>query len=73
MTIKAVAILSDSEGMGGTVYFSKDADGSMSVFGKLSGLKSRKHGFHVHAHGDTTNGCMSTCGHFNPKGTEHGP
>lgn len=26
----------------------------------LSGLKPGLHGFHVHALGDTTNGCMST-------------
>ncbi|KAI5073663.1 hypothetical protein GOP47_0011676 [Adiantum capillus-veneris] len=72
MTIKAVAVLSGSEGVGGTVYFSQDADGSTNVSGKLCGLKPGKHGFHVHALGDTTNGCMSTGGHFNPKGMEHG-
>lgn len=28
--------------------------------GNVSGLKPGLHGFHVHALGDTTNGCMST-------------
>ncbi len=28
--------------------------------GKVEGLKPGKHGFHVHALGDTTNGCLST-------------
>ena len=28
--------------------------------GSVSGLKPGLHGFHVHALGDTTNGCMST-------------
>lgn len=28
--------------------------------GTVSGLKPGLHGFHVHALGDTTNGCMST-------------
>ena len=28
--------------------------------GSISGLKPGLHGFHVHALGDTTNGCMST-------------
>ncbi|XP_073110069.1 superoxide dismutase [Cu-Zn]-like [Elaeis guineensis] len=30
------------------------------------------HGFHVHALGDTINGCMSTGPHFNLAGKEHG-
>lgn len=31
-----------------------------TVNGNISGLKPGLHGFHVHALGDTTNGCMST-------------
>ncbi|KAK9218839.1 hypothetical protein WN943_007477 [Citrus x changshan-huyou] len=34
--------------------------GPTTVSGSLSGLKPGPHGFHVHALGDTTNGCMST-------------
>lgn len=34
--------------------------GPTSVTGSVSGLKPGLHGFHVHALGDTTNGCMST-------------
>jgi Cu/Zn superoxide dismutase len=34
--------------------------GPTSVTGKVEGLKPGKHGFHVHALGDTTNGCLST-------------
>jgi Cu/Zn superoxide dismutase len=34
--------------------------GPTSVTGKVEGLKPGKHGFHVHALGDTTNGCVST-------------
>ena len=34
--------------------------GVTTVTGTVSGLKPGLHGFHVHALGDTTNGCMST-------------
>lgn len=34
--------------------------GPTTVTGTITGLKPGLHGFHVHALGDTTNGCMST-------------
>uniref|UniRef100_A0A0D2VEV0 Superoxide dismutase [Cu-Zn] n=1 Tax=Gossypium raimondii TaxID=29730 RepID=A0A0D2VEV0_GOSRA len=58
--VKAVAVLSSNEGVSGTVFFSQEGDGPTTVTGNLSGLKAGLHGFHVHALGDTTNGCMST-------------
>ncbi|XP_073104709.1 superoxide dismutase [Cu-Zn] isoform X2 [Elaeis guineensis] len=70
--VKAVAVLGGSEGVKGTVYFTQEGDGPTTVTGSLSGLKPGLHGFHVHALGDTTNGCMSTGPHFNPAGHEHG-
>ncbi|XP_020548659.1 superoxide dismutase [Cu-Zn]-like [Sesamum indicum] len=70
--VKAVAVLSSSEGVSGTIYFTQEGDGPTTVTGNLSGLKPGLHGFHVHALGDTTNGCMSTGPHFNPAGKEHG-
>ncbi|THG17982.1 hypothetical protein TEA_011598 [Camellia sinensis var. sinensis] len=57
--VKAVVVLNSSEG-------------PTTVTGSLSGLQPGLHGFHVHALGDTTNGCMSTGPHFNPVGKEHG-
>lgn len=84
---KAVAVLSSSEGVKGTIYFKQEGDGSIrfsskdhvvyysayyvsnrffrvlgptTVTGNISGLSPGLHGFHVHALGDTTNGCMST-------------
>uniref|UniRef100_B0FYI8 Superoxide dismutase [Cu-Zn] n=1 Tax=Litchi chinensis TaxID=151069 RepID=B0FYI8_LITCN len=70
--VKAVAVLNGSEGVKGTVNFTQEGDGPTTVTGSLSGLKPGLHGFHVHALGDTTNGCMSTGPHFNPADKEHG-
>lgn len=70
--VKAVAVLSSSEGVSGTIFFTQDGDALTTVNGNVSGLKPGLHGFHVHALGDTTNGCMSTGPHYNPAGKEHG-
>uniref|UniRef100_A1Z3C5 Superoxide dismutase [Cu-Zn] n=1 Tax=Euphorbia characias TaxID=3991 RepID=A1Z3C5_EUPCH len=70
--VKAVAVLGSSDGVKGTVFFTQEGDGPTTVTGSLSGLKPGLHGFHVHALGDTTNGCMSTGPHFNPESKEHG-
>lgn len=70
--VKAVTVLGNSEGVSGTIFFSQEGDGPTTVTGNVSGLKPGLHGFHVHALGDTTNGCMSTGPHFNPAGKQHG-
>ncbi|XP_078167268.1 superoxide dismutase [Cu-Zn] [Carex rostrata] len=70
--VKAVAVLGSSEGVKGTIYFTQEGDAPTTVTGSISGLKPGLHGFHVHALGDTTNGCMSTGPHFNPAGKTHG-
>ncbi|CAN4123269.1 unnamed protein product [Withania somnifera] len=70
--VKAVAVLSSSEGVSGTIFFTQDGDAPTAVNGNVFGLKPGLHGFHVHALGDTTNGCMSTGPHYNPAGKEHG-
>ncbi|CAA0839918.1 Superoxide dismutase [Striga hermonthica] len=70
--VKAVAVLHSSEGVAGTITFTQEANGKTNVTAKISGLKPGLHGFHVHALGDTTNGCLSTGPHFNPANVEHG-
>ncbi|KAG6492621.1 hypothetical protein ZIOFF_047586 [Zingiber officinale] len=70
--VKAVAVLGNSEGVKGTIYFVQEGDCPTTVTGSITGLKPGLHGFHVHALGDTTNGCMSTGPHFNPAGKLHG-
>ncbi|EXB67662.1 sodC protein [Morus notabilis] len=69
---KAVAVLASSEGVTGTIYFTQEGDGPTTVTGNVCGLKPGLHGFHVHALGDTTNGCLSTGPHFNPASKDHG-
>lgn len=70
--VKAVAVLTGNAGVKGTVFFTQEGNGPTTVTGDVCGLKPGQHGFHVHALGDTTNGCMSTGPHFNPKGKHHG-
>ncbi len=70
--LKAVAVLTGAADVKGVVQFTQEGDGPTCVTAKVSGLTPGNHGFHVHALGDTTNGCMSTGPHFNPLGKEHG-
>jgi Cu-Zn family superoxide dismutase len=71
--LKAVAVLTGAEGVTGVVFFKQShEDGPTIVTGKIEGLRPGKHGFHVHAQGDTTNGCLSTGPHFNPTDLDHG-
>ncbi|KAK3023623.1 hypothetical protein RJ639_043891 [Escallonia herrerae] len=70
--VKAVAVLCSNVGVSGTIYFAQEGEGSTAVTGTVSGLTPGLHGFHVHAFGDATNGCMSTGPHFDPAGKEHG-
>ncbi|GJU83888.1 superoxide dismutase [Cu-Zn] [Tanacetum coccineum] len=70
---KLVVVLNSIEGVSGTILFNQESEGSSTtVTRELSSLKPRAYGFHVHALGDTTNGCMSAGPHYNPYGKEHG-
>jgi len=72
-TVKAVCVLRGDSGVVGVVSFEQDAKGgATTVKGKISGLKSGKHGFHVHQLGDLSDGCKSAGPHFNPFGKTHG-
>uniref|UniRef100_Q52JH6 Superoxide dismutase [Cu-Zn] n=2 Tax=Haliotis diversicolor TaxID=36095 RepID=Q52JH6_HALDV len=73
MSVKAVCVLKGAGEVEGTIHFSQtEADGPVTVTGKISGLEGGLHGFHVHEFGDATNGCMSAGPHYNPFGKTHG-
>ncbi|CAO2831873.1 unnamed protein product [Amaranthus hypochondriacus] len=71
-TLKAVAVISGSDNIKGFLHFIQDSSGVTHVKGKITGLTPGRHGFHIHALGDTTNGCNSTGPHFNPMKKDHG-
>uniref|UniRef100_G3E253 Superoxide dismutase [Cu-Zn], chloroplastic n=1 Tax=Scutellaria baicalensis TaxID=65409 RepID=G3E253_SCUBA len=71
-TKKAVAVLKGTSSVEGVVTLTQEDDGPTTVKVRVTGLTPGKHGFHLHEYGDTTNGCISTGPHFNPKGLTHG-
>jgi len=72
-SVKAVAVLRGDAGVSGIITFEQAASGgNTSIKGKVTGLKAGNHGFHIHALGDLSNGCVSAGPHFNPHGTTHG-
>lgn len=72
-SVKAVAVIAgNNNSVHGSLQFVQDSKGATHVKGKLTGLAPGLHGFHIHALGDTTNGCNSTGPHFNPLKKNHG-
>ncbi|KAK2871149.1 hypothetical protein QQF64_002293 [Cirrhinus molitorella] len=73
MVKKAVCVLKGTGEVTGTVYFEQETDKSpVKLSGEITGLTPGNHGFHVHAFGDNTNGCISAGPHFNPFDKTHG-
>ncbi|KAM4796756.1 superoxide dismutase [Cu-Zn] [Rhinophrynus dorsalis] len=70
--LKAICVLKGSGEVCGTVRFAQQDNGPVAVEGKIEGLTPGLHGFHIHAYGDATNGCVSAGPHFNPEGKTHG-
>ncbi|XP_060689491.1 superoxide dismutase [Cu-Zn] [Hemiscyllium ocellatum] len=70
--MKAICVLKGTGDVTGTVCFEQNGDGPVTVKGSITGLTPGKHGFHVHAYGDNTNGCISAGPHYNPFGKVHG-
>ncbi|PVU89878.1 hypothetical protein BB561_005131 [Smittium simulii] len=71
--VNAICILKGDEGVTGVVRFKQEsAESKILISAEFNGLPEGKHGFHIHEFGDNTNGCLSTGGHFNPLGVNHG-
>ncbi|KDP39692.1 hypothetical protein JCGZ_02712 [Jatropha curcas] len=71
-TAKAVALITGEPNVRGSIHFVQRPNGPTHVTGRITGLSPGLHGFHIHAFGDTTNGCNSTGPHFNPFKKDHG-
>lgn len=58
----------------GTITFTqKNGSKGVAIRVRVSGLSPNSvHGFHIHALGDLTQGCVSAGGHFNPLNKNHG-
>ncbi|KAF8049231.1 hypothetical protein N665_2269s0004 [Sinapis alba] len=69
---KAVAVLNGNSDVKGVVTLTQQDTGPTKVNVRITGLTPGPHGFHLHEFGDTTNGCISTGPHFNPKNMTHG-
>ncbi|XP_027887660.1 superoxide dismutase [Cu-Zn] [Xiphophorus couchianus] len=73
MVLKAVCVLKGAGETTGTVHFEQENESApVKVTGEISGLTPGEHGFHVHAFGDNTNGCISAGPHYNPFTKNHG-
>ncbi|KAF4082062.1 hypothetical protein AMELA_G00147380 [Ameiurus melas] len=71
--MKAVCVLKGTGDVTGVVHFEQQVEsGPVTVTGNITGLTPGLHGFHVHAFGDNTNGCISAGPHFNPHKKTHG-
>ncbi|KAJ4971424.1 hypothetical protein NE237_004523 [Protea cynaroides] len=71
-TVKAIALITGDNNVRGSLQFLQKHNGVTHVKGKITGLSPGLHAFHIHALGDTTNGCNSTGPHFNPLKKNHG-
>jgi len=74
----AQVILESSSGVSGTLYIEQwpnligGVGAHIRIHGRVAGLETGLHGFHVHAVGNTSENCLAAGGHFNPDQVEHG-
>lgn len=70
--MNAIAIFKDKI-IGSVKFHQCNSSTLCRVTIELQGFEEDKlRGIHIHEWGDTTRGCETACGHFNPKGKLHG-
>ena len=71
-TLNAICVIhNNKDNITGVIkFFQKNK--KVTIEYDIKGLKDGKHGFHIHEYGDLTDGCMSSCAHFNPYKCNHG-
>jgi Cu-Zn family superoxide dismutase len=67
-----VPLIGGNSGAIGTIEFSDAGAAGVRAKGTLTGLTPGQHGWHIHQLGNTSSGCASTGGHYNPKNFTHG-
>ena len=70
--IEAICVLNENN-IKGTIIFKEDLKNKDVIIKvNLQGLDYGLHGFHIHKYGDLSQGCTSTCEHYNPYNKLHG-
>ena len=70
--IEAICVLNENN-IKGTIIFKEDLKNKVVIIKvNLQGLECGLHGFHIHKYGDLSQGCTSTCEHYNPYNKLHG-
>jgi len=73
--LKAVALLRGEPGyeqISGVVRFTQSSQDRVLIEAEVKGLSKGRHGFHIHAFGDLSQGCTSAGPHYNPFNKSHG-
>ena len=70
--VKAFVELQHSDKVKGTILLMQKPGTPTMIKGRIEGLESGEHGFHIHKFGDMTDGCASMGGHYNPDNVDHG-
>ena len=70
--VNAYVDLQHSDTVKGTVLLMQKPGTPTMIKGRIEGLTAGEHGFHIHEFGDTSEGCKSMGGHYNPDGVDHG-
>ncbi|CAI2382266.1 unnamed protein product [Moneuplotes crassus] len=75
-TVRAICLVNPEKNQEarGIVHFEQENQYAKThIHGKFAKLaRNHAHGFHIHAYGNLSQGCVTAGPHYNPHGTEHG-